>query len=124
MGTLLYANGEVKYDSSFVPASGPTNGFDTFLWEAKLEHRFAFAPVAGFVKYRGSRTEFDPIVFGVQSDELKVTDHRVFVGLKLFLGPDTLRANDAALSEAIKAHTTAVNEPAPVPVEPQVQPES
>jgi hypothetical protein len=93
-GTLLYANGEVKYDNGFVPASGPTNGFDTFLWEAKLEHRFAIAPIAGFVKYRGSRTEFDPVVFGVQSDELKVTDHRVFVGLKLFLGPDTLRAND------------------------------
>ncbi len=37
---------------------------------------------------------------------------------------DTLRANDAALSEAIKARTAAVNEPAPVPVEPQVQPES
>ena len=37
---------------------------------------------------------------------------------------DTLRANDAVLSEAIKARTAAVNEPAPVPVEPQVQPES
>ena len=37
---------------------------------------------------------------------------------------DTLRANDAAVSDAIKARTAAVNEPAPVPVEPQVQPES
>jgi hypothetical protein len=37
---------------------------------------------------------------------------------------DTLRANDAALSEAIKASTAAVSEPAPVPVEPQVQPEA
>jgi hypothetical protein len=36
---------------------------------------------------------------------------------------DTLRANDAAVSEAIRARTAAVNEPAPVPVEPQVQPE-
>ena len=36
---------------------------------------------------------------------------------------DTLRANDAALSEAIKAGTQAMSEPAPVPVEPQVQPE-
>lgn len=35
---------------------------------------------------------------------------------------DTLRANDAALSDAIKARTAAVSEPAPVPVEPQVQP--
>lgn len=93
-GTVLYANGEIKYDATFVPASGPTNGFDTWLWEAKLEHRFATTPFAGFVKYRGSRTEFDPITFGVQSDELKITDHRVFVGLKLFMGQDTLRAND------------------------------
>lgn len=37
---------------------------------------------------------------------------------------DTLRANDAALSDAIKARTAAVSEPAPMPVEPQVQPES
>ena len=37
---------------------------------------------------------------------------------------DTLRANDAALSEAIKARTAAVGEPAPVPVEPMVQPEA
>jgi hypothetical protein len=37
---------------------------------------------------------------------------------------DTLRANDTAVSEAIKARTAAVSEPAPVPVEPQVQPES
>lgn len=37
---------------------------------------------------------------------------------------DTLRANDAAVSEAIKAHTAAVSEPAPIPVEPQVPPES
>lgn len=36
---------------------------------------------------------------------------------------DTLRANDAAVSEAIKARTAAVSEPTPVPVEPQVQPE-
>jgi len=36
---------------------------------------------------------------------------------------DTLRANDAAVSEAIKARTAAVSEPAPLPVEPQVQPE-
>jgi hypothetical protein len=37
---------------------------------------------------------------------------------------DMLRANDAALSEAIKARTAAVSEPAPEPVEPLVQPES
>lgn len=37
---------------------------------------------------------------------------------------DTLRANDTAVSDAIKARTAAVSEPAPVPVEPQVQPEA
>jgi hypothetical protein len=37
---------------------------------------------------------------------------------------DTLRANDAAVSEAIKAGTAAVSEPAPIPVEPLVQPGS
>jgi len=93
-GTVLYASGKVKYDDGFVPASGPRNDFTTWLWEGKLEHRFATTPFAGFVKYRGSKTEFDPIVFGVQSDELKVTDHRVLIGLRLFMGQDTLLAND------------------------------
>lgn len=37
---------------------------------------------------------------------------------------DTLRANDTSLSDAIKARTAAVSEPAPLPVEPQVQPEA
>jgi hypothetical protein len=37
---------------------------------------------------------------------------------------DTLRANDTAVSDAIKTRTAAVSEPAPVPVEPQVQPEA
>ena len=92
-GTVLYANGEIKYDNGFVPASGPTNGFETWLWEAKLEHRFTATPFALFAKYRGSETKFDPIQFG-SIDELKVTDHRVFVGLKLFMGQDTLRSND------------------------------
>jgi hypothetical protein len=46
------------------------------------------------VKYRGSETKFDPITFGVQSDRLKVTDQRVLVGLRLYLGTDTLQGND------------------------------
>ncbi|MPZ36750.1 MAG: hypothetical protein GEU95_01590 [Rhizobiales bacterium] len=93
-GTVLYANGEVEYES-FIPASGSTNGFETWLWEAKLEHRFATTPFSLFAKYRGSDTKFDPISFGGgDSDELKITDHRVLVGLKLFMGQDTLRSND------------------------------
>lgn len=93
-GTVLYASGEIEYDPTFIPASGPTNPFKTWLWEAKLEHRFTATPLAAFVKYRGSRTEFDPIVFGVQSDTLKVTDQRVLLGLKLLMGSDTLVRND------------------------------
>ena len=49
-GTVLYANGEIKYDNGFVPASGPTNGFETWLWEVKLEHRFAATPFSLFVE--------------------------------------------------------------------------
>ncbi len=94
-GTVLYANGDIEYPSFFIPASGPKNGFETWLWEAKLEHRFAATPFSLFAKYRGSRTEFDPISFGGGgSDELKVTDHRVLVGLKLFMGENSLLSND------------------------------
>lgn len=36
---------------------------------------------------------------------------------------DTLRSDDAALAAAIAQHTPAEAEPAPTPVEPEVQPE-
>lgn len=35
---------------------------------------------------------------------------------------DTLRANDTAVADAIKARTPAASEPAPTPVEPSVEP--
>lgn len=37
---------------------------------------------------------------------------------------DTLRANDVAVSDAIKARTASASEPAPAPVEPAVEPVS
>jgi hypothetical protein len=90
-GTLLYANGEIDPPAQF--AGEPSVNFDTFLWEAKLEHRFATTPFSAYVKYRGSETKYDEVFLPIRSD-FKVTDHRVLVGLKLFMGQDTLLAND------------------------------
>jgi hypothetical protein len=92
-GTLLYADGEVERTVFFdTPLSF---GFRTLLWEAKLEHRFATTPFALFVKYRGSDTKFDQVTFDFGgTEDNKVTDHRVLVGLRLFMGENTLLAND------------------------------
>jgi hypothetical protein len=89
-GTVLYANGEIRYDNSFFSGVS-SRGFQTWLWEAKLEHRFATTPFAAFLKYRGSDTNYDDWLF---SYDLKATDHRVLLGLRLFMGQDTLRSND------------------------------
>jgi hypothetical protein len=70
----------------------PSIDFHTWLWEAKLEHRFAATPFAAFLKYRGSETTFEAPVFATA--DLKATDHRVLFGLRLFMGQDTLQSND------------------------------
>ena len=44
--------------------------------------------------------------------------------IKWVMARDTGTPAMREVSDAIKARTAAVNEPAPVPVEPQVQPES
>jgi hypothetical protein len=92
-GTVLYANGDVDFNSFFGP--GFSLGFDTWLWEAKLEHRFATTPFSLYVKYRGSETKYDNnIFFGPFANEFKITDHRVLAGLRLYMGENTLLSND------------------------------
>jgi hypothetical protein len=99
-GTVLYANGEIEFEPLILgQGASPAQDFQTWLWEAKLEHRFATTPFALFVKYRGSETKYDTITTfagaqGVFTRESKVTDHRVLVGLRLFMGENTLQSND------------------------------
>jgi hypothetical protein len=89
-GTVLYAQGEV--DFAFDPES---LGFKTWMWEAKLEHRFAATPFSLYLKYRGSQTEFDTVFFGPGFfAQDKFTDHRILAGLRLYMGEGTLLSND------------------------------
>ena len=92
-GTVLYANGDI---TSGVGLGIGSLDFTTWLWEAKLEHRFAATPFSLYVKYRGSETEFDPNLGGVLigPDQLKVTEHRILAGLRLYMGQGTLLSND------------------------------
>jgi hypothetical protein len=80
-GTVLYASGDL---TSF----GDSVGFDTWLWSAKAEWRFATAPFSVFAKYQGSETDYDHQYVG------SVTDHRVLFGLKLNMGDRNLQATD------------------------------
>jgi hypothetical protein len=92
-GTVQYASGDADFTQFFGPI--PSISFNTWLWEAKLEHRFAATPFSLYVKYRGSETTFDDIFFfGPNFREFKTTDHRVLAGLRLYMGENTLLSND------------------------------
>jgi len=99
-GTVLYANGKIEFNPLVEPpGAGTSQDFQTWLWEAKLEHRFATTPFSAFVKYCGSETKYDTrTTFSIPPDtftvETKVTDHRVLVGLRLYMGQNTLQSND------------------------------
>jgi hypothetical protein len=88
-GTVLYADG----DYSFAPAAGTSLNFETWLWRAKAEYKFASAPFSIFAMYEGSRTkatEFEPVDIEIH----KLTDHRIMGGIRLYLNEKTLQFND------------------------------
>jgi hypothetical protein len=82
-GTVMYANGSTDLTCcrSF--------DFQTWTWGVKGEWRLATAPFSVFAKYQGSETNHD-------LNDAKVTDHRVLLGLKLFMGDRTLQQTDRA----------------------------
>ena len=89
-GTVMYADGRIDFNSG-----DPSEGFQTWSWQAKAEWRLPTAPFSVFAKYQGSQTKYDSSeAFNVES--LKVTDHRVLLGLKLHMGDRTLQQIDRA----------------------------
>jgi hypothetical protein len=88
-GTVWYANGDIDFNFG-----GPSIGFETWSWQAKVEWRLATAPFSVFAKYQGSETTYDN-VSGFSRDA-KVTDNRVLLGLKLHMGDRTLQQTDRA----------------------------
>jgi hypothetical protein len=92
--TVLYANGDIS--SGIAQGAPGTIDFTTWSWEAKLEHRFAATPFSLYAKYRGSETEFEANFAGpvLGPNQFKVTEHRFLAGLRLYMGQDTLLAND------------------------------
>jgi hypothetical protein len=89
-GTVMYADGRIDFNSGF-----PSEGFQTWSWQAKAEWRFATAPFSVYAKYQGSQTKWDssPAEF-LDLASFKVTDHRVLLGLKLHLGDRTLQQTE------------------------------
>jgi hypothetical protein len=88
-GTVLYANGDVDFVSG-VPF---TQDFETWLWRAKAEYKFASSPFSMFATYEGSQTKYDRVGPGFTLAE-KVTDHRVMGGIRLYINENTLQWND------------------------------
>jgi hypothetical protein len=88
-GTVMYANGDIDFNFG-----GPSIGFETWSWQAKVEWRLATAPFSVFAKYQGSETTFDNACCFLR--DAKVTDNRVLLGLKLHMGDRTLQQTDRA----------------------------
>jgi hypothetical protein len=92
-GTVLYSAGEIDW----APLTTFSNqDFKTRLWQAKIEAQLGAYPFSVFAKYQESRTTYDTLNFfgnGNTVDE-KVNDRRFLVGLRLYMGENTLLSND------------------------------
>jgi hypothetical protein len=88
-GTVLYADGDVD----FVPGEPFTQDFETWLWRAKAEYKFATSPFSIFATYEGSRTRYETVGLSFFVNE-KVTDHRIMGGIRLYINENTLQWND------------------------------
>jgi len=92
--TGLYANGDVNLNPA-APGDASSVGFQTWLWQAKVEWRLPSAPFSVFVRYQGSETRHDTQLFGNgNTSTLKVRDDRVLLGLKLHMGDRSLWGTD------------------------------
>ena len=89
-GTALFADGDID----FTPNRGtPKIDFETWLWRAKAEYKFAGSPFSLFALYEGSRTKSKQ-QFGPDSEQIKFTDNRVMGGVRLYINENTLQFND------------------------------
>ena len=91
-GTVLYADGSADFGPGATP--GLTLDFETLLWRAKGEYRFATAPFSIFALYEGSRTKADIASPPFDTTNIKITDHRIMGGIRLYLNETTLQWND------------------------------
>ncbi|MGH6685074.1 MAG: tail fiber domain-containing protein, partial [Pseudolabrys sp.] len=88
-GTAQYANGAAEYTST----ANPNADFNTWLWRLKAEWKPDAMPFSLFATYDGSRTSYaNNVTFRTASE--RVTENRLMAGLRLYMGQDTLLAND------------------------------
>jgi hypothetical protein len=99
--TGLYANGATDFTSGgFLGMNGISSlGFQTWLWQAKLEWKPATIPFSLFAKYQGAQTKYDQLTevfpgFGTETRNQKVTDNRFLIGARLYMGQGSLQSND------------------------------
>jgi hypothetical protein len=89
--TGQYAKGAVDFQAT---QTLPSWGFQTWLWQAKLEWKPASIPFSFFAKYQGSDTRYDSLFAGGSTFNQKVTDSRILAGVRLLLNQGSLKSND------------------------------
>jgi hypothetical protein len=89
-GTVFYAKGDIDFVPTVI---GVSNDFETWLWRAKGEYKFATAPFSVFAYYEGSQTTSDRNNTTTLTTT-KFTDQRVMGGIRLYINENTLQWND------------------------------
>jgi hypothetical protein len=89
-GTVFYADGDADFVAA---ASGNSINFETWLWRAKAEYKFATSPFSIFAYYEGSRTTLDRVSPGF-TQHIRLADSRIMGGVRLYINENTLQFND------------------------------
>ena len=91
-GTGQYSRGTIAFSQfpGFIP---PDTGFDMWKAALKAEWKPDTLPFSVFGKYEYNRTNYDQNLFMFTPRE-RVSENRLTVGLRIYLGQNTLLAND------------------------------
>jgi len=91
-GTGQYSNGAIGF-SGFGSFSIPDTDFNMWRASVKAEWRPSTMPFSVFAKYEFNQTNYTQNITFFSPGE-RVTENRVMAGLRLYLGQNTLLAND------------------------------
>jgi hypothetical protein len=89
-GTVLYADGQADFTAN---NGAPNIDYNTWLWRAKVEYKFAGSPFSLFALYEGSQTKTKQN-FGGFTETQKFTEDKVLAGVRLYINENTLQFND------------------------------
>ena len=92
-GTAQYARGTTDFNIGIFTGAFPSSNFDLWQWRVKAEWKPGMLPLSFFATYEGANNRYGSPFMSSPTSE-RMTDNRVMVGLRLYMGQDTLQLND------------------------------